>query len=67
MRKIDKSKIVGIEFVDENGTIFSTVHSFDRSNSLRVIKFNSIDEIDGLIRDLKRLKKAINDGYFTKE
>ena len=67
MKTIDKSKIVGIKFVDENGTVFSMGHSFDHSNSLRVIKFNSIDEIDGLIRDLKRLKKAINDGYFTKE
>ena len=67
MRTIDKSKVVGAKFVDSDGTVFRIDHAMSRSNSLRIIEFHSIDEIDNFIRDLKKLKQAIKDGFFTKE
>lgn len=67
MRTIDKSKIVGVSFVKEDGTVFKVDHAMGRSNSLRIIEFHSIEEIDNLIRDLRVLKNGVNKGFFDKD
>lgn len=67
MTAIDSSKVVGVSFVKEDGTVLKVDHTVGRSNSLRIIEFRSIEEIDNLIRDLRVLKNGVNKGFFDKD
>ena len=65
MRTIDKSKVAGVKYVGDDGKAFMIDHSMSGSNSLRIIEFHSVDEIDYFIRDLKQLKKMVKEGFWA--
>ena len=68
MRTIDSSKVVGVKFVGGDGHVFMIDHALlSGSNSLRIIEFHSVDEIDNIMRDLRLMKKSVKKGFFDKD
>lgn len=65
MRTIDRSKVAGVKYDDGDGKAFMIDHSMSGSNSLRIIEFHSVDEIDDFMRDLRQLKKMVKEGFWA--
>lgn len=65
MRAIDRSKVAGVKYDDGDGKAFMIDHSMSGSNSLRIIEFHSVDEIDDFMRDLRQLKKMVKEGFWA--
>jgi len=65
MRTIDCSKVAGVKYDDGDGKAFKIDHSISGSNSLRIIEFHSVDEIDNFMRDLRLLKRMVKEGFWA--
>lgn len=61
MRTIDSNKIVGVKiWENETNAIKITNGIIESDNSMRIIEFKKIEDVDKLIKNLNEFKKQFN-------
>lgn len=61
MRTIDSKKIVGVKIWENETDALKLVHGYMvTDNSMRIIEFKSVEDVDKLIKELKEFKKEFN-------